>query len=165
MQCLGFILQHILLTAIFNSLKAPDFLLPRVLQRLKQSVAEFKLYMEELVLHQMQQSSSSRNNKSSPPTLLEAMVNANEAEKQQLQKTAGRPSYLTESKLYGNLFVFYVAGYETTTSTMTFALSFLATNAEVQKWIVEEIDHYYTPQNIQKQEYTTTYPKLVRAWH
>jgi cytochrome P450 len=130
---------------------------------LKQSVAEFKLYMEELVFHQMQQSSSSSKNKSSPPTLLEAMVNANEAEKQQLQKTAGRPSYLTESELYGNLFVFNLAGYETTASTMTFTLSFLATNAEVQIWIAEEIDRYYTPQNIQKQEYTTTYPKLVRC--
>ncbi|KAE8555854.1 hypothetical protein EYB25_000552 [Talaromyces marneffei] len=163
MQCLGFILQHILLTAIFNSLKAPDFLLPGVLQRLKQSVAEFKLYMEELVLHQMLQSSSVSKNKSSPPTLLEAMVNANEAEKHQLQKMVGRPSYLTESELYGNLFVFNLAGYETTASTMTFALSFLAANAEVQSWIEEELDRYYTPENDQKQEYATTYPKLVRC--
>lgn len=163
MECLGFILQHILLTAIFNSLKVPDFLLPGVLQRLKRSVAEFKLYMEELVLHQMKQSSSASKTEGSPPTLLEAMVNANEAEKQQLQKTAGRPSYLTESELYGNLFVFNLAGYETTASTMTFALSFLATNTEVQSWIAEEIDRYYTSQNGEKRGYAYAYPKLVRC--
>lgn len=163
MESLGFILQHILLTAVFNGLKAPDFLLPGVLQRLKQSVGEFKLYMEELVLHQMRRSYSASKNKASPPTLLEAMVNANEAEKQQLQKTAGRPSYLTESELYGNLFVFNLAGYETTASTMTFALSFLATNGEAQSWMVEEIDRYYSPQDGEKQGYATTYPKLVRC--
>ncbi|EED22961.1 cytochrome P450, putative [Talaromyces stipitatus ATCC 10500] len=141
MQCLGSILQHILLTAIFNSLKAPDFLLPKVLQQSKN----------------LRPASKERH-----PTLLEAMVNANEAEKQQLQKTTGRPSYLTESELHGNLFVFNLAGYETTASSMTFALSFLASNPDIQSWIMEEINRYYTPQTSRK-EYAATFPKLVRC--
>lgn len=163
MQCLGFILKRIILRLVFHGLKAPDFLLPHVLRSLTTS-AEFRLYMEELVLHQIQVTSRKRS--LSPSTsLLEAMVSANEAERQQLQKdTGGRPSYLTESELYGNLFVFNLAGYETTASTMTFALSFLATDSEMQKWIIEEVDTYYTKSS--QSDYAATYPKLVRclAW-
>lgn len=162
-QCLGFILKHITLTLIFNGLQAPDFLLPRVLRCLKVSVADLRLYMEELVLRSMQLSST-KEPQSRPISLLEAMVRANEAEKQQLPESISRPSYLTESELYGNLFVFNLAGYETTASTLTFALPFLATNSEVQDWIIEEVDTYYTTSS--DHDYAATYPKLVRclAW-
>lgn len=162
MQCLGFILEHIIMTLIFGSLKAPDILLPRVLRRLKRSVAEFKLYMEELVLQHMQRPKT-KLFQSQPSSLLEAMVRANETEKQQLTP-GGRPSFLTESELYGNLFVFNLAGYETTASTMTFALCFLAIEPEIQNWVIEEIDTYYTTTT--HRDYTSTYPKLVRclAW-
>ncbi|KIX06449.1 uncharacterized protein Z518_04425 [Rhinocladiella mackenziei CBS 650.93] len=160
MQCLGFILQHVVLTLIFNGLKAPDFMLPSVLRRLKVSVAEFRLYMEESVLRQMQASKAPSGR---PKSLLEAMVNANEAEKQQLL-VPGRPSCLTESELYGNLFVFNLAGYETTASTMTFALPFLAMHPEIQDWVIEEIDAHYAGSH--DRDYAATYPKLVRclAW-
>jgi cytochrome P450 len=163
MQCLGFILKNLILTLLFGSLKAPDFLLPRVLRSLKTSVAECKLYMEELVLRHMQLSSPKRS-QSQATCLLEAMVRANEAEKLQLQNPCGRHTYLTESELYGNLFVFNVAGYETTASTMTFAFCFLATNSDIQDWVIEEVDAYYT--NTSPRDYTTTFPKLVRcqAW-
>lgn len=163
MQCLGFILQHVTLTILFNILKAPGFLLPSVLRRLKVSVAEFRLYMEEAVFRQMQL----RNTDQSQPranSLLEAIVGANESEKQQLSKSTRQRSYLTESELYGNLYVFIIAGFETTAATMSYALSFAAANPEIQNWLVEEIDAYYT--NSSDRGYTTTYPKLVRcqAW-
>jgi cytochrome P450 len=157
MQCLGFILKHIMLTLIFNGLKAPNFLLPKVLQELKMSVAEFRLYMEEQVLRHMQVS----NHNTNPTSLLGRIVSANEAEKQQLQKSEARPSYLTESELYGNLFVFNLAGYETTASSFTFALSYLAAHPEAQDYIFEEVEKHYTS-SIDR-DYSTVYPKLVRC--
>ncbi|KAF2187983.1 putative cytochrome P450 [Zopfia rhizophila CBS 207.26] len=160
MQSLGFILRHVLLTVIFNGLKAPDFLLPGVLRRLKVSVAEFRLYMEELILRQMQLSRKEKS-QSRATSLLEAMVNANEAEKQPLQTPTARPSYLTESELYGNLFVFNLAGFETTASTMTFALAFLAAHPDVQEWLVEEVDRYYSTSR--DRNYAAIYPQLVRC--
>lgn len=163
MQCLGFILKHIILTILFNILKAPDFLLPSLLRRLKVSVAEFRLYMEEAVFRQMQLSSTSQS-QSRASSLLEAMVSANESEKQQLSKSTRHRSYLTESELYGNLYVFIVAGFETTAATMTYALSFAAVTPEIQNWLVEEVDTYYTHSS--DRDYATTFPKLVRclAW-
>jgi cytochrome P450 len=161
MDSLGFMLKHIMLTVIFNSLKAPDMLLPVKLRKLKVSVAEVRLYMEESVLKHMQESKKS-SDKSQKTSLLGAMVKANEAEKQQLQKSSGRPSYLTESELYGNIFVFNIAGYETTASSMTFALSYLAAYPQVQDWIIEELDMYFSKDS-NTSDYDAVYPKLVRC--
>ena len=161
LESLGFILQHILLTAVFNSLKAPDYLLPATLRNLKVSLAELRLYMEESVLRHMQ-NSKNQSEKLQKTSLLGAMVKANEAEKQQLQKTTGRPSYLTDSELYGNLFVFNLAGFETTASSLTFALSYLAAYPETQDWVYEELrDHYIS--RSEDASYDSVYPKLVRC--
>ena len=107
------------------------------------------------------QLAKTKQSQSQPTNILEAIVRANEAEKQQLQKSSGRPSYLTESELYGNIFVYSLAGYETTASTMTFALCFLATNPEIQNWVTKEVDDYYT--NVSRHDYAATYLKLVRC--
>lgn len=117
MESLGFILKHILTAIIFAGIRLPDAFLPSLLRKLKLSVSEFRLYMQEAVLHQMNQKGSQGT-----ASLLGAMVNANEAEKQLQSKTSSsRASYLTDSELYGNLFVFNLAGFETTAGSMTFA--------------------------------------------
>lgn len=72
-----------------------------------------------------------------------------------------RFSYLSESKLYGNLFVLNVAGFETTASAMLFALSFLALHEDIQKWVIDEVDCYYTTS--ESQNYAEVYPNLVRC--
>ncbi|KAJ4990134.1 cytochrome P450 [Stagonosporopsis vannaccii] len=176
---LGFILKHILLIVVFNSLHAPDFLLPRVLRNLKASVAEVRLYMEELVLTHMQSSSSSTSKPAAPgsssTSLLSAMVTANEIEKR--GDSIGKPrSYLTNHELYGNIFVFNLGGFETLASTLTFALPFLALHPEIQSWVADEIDsctkhnHTRTSSSADSDtdtdtdtDYTATYPHLVRT--
>lgn len=158
MECLNFILKNVILTLVFHGVKAPDWMLPQILRRLKVAVAEFGLYMKESVLREMQSEKSISGQRS----LLSAMVQANEAEKHGIAKSEGRPSYLTESELYGNLFVFNLAGFETTASTMTFALSYLALHPGIQQWLREENDTKYRHSS----SYSETYPKLVRcqAW-
>ena len=160
MQSLGFILENIFLTVATNGVTSvPDYLLPRTLLRLKVSLNEFKMYMEEFVLHQMRLSNK-EGARSRTKSLLEGMVNANEAEKRSGDNQFTK-QYLSESELYGNLFVFNLAGFETTASTMTFALSFLAAHIQVQEWVIEEVDQHYT--NSDDRDYETIYPKLVRC--
>jgi cytochrome P450 len=137
MDSLGFLLKHIILTMVFANLKAPAWMLPPVLRKLGVAAKEFKLYMEEAVLRHMQSAKTNATRSKTRMSLLEAMINANESEKQQLDKPTSRPSYLTDSELYGNIFVFNMAGYETTAATMTFALSFLAAHPQVQAWVTE----------------------------
>lgn len=163
MQCLGVILRHVTLTIVFNINNAPEFLLPGVLRRLKRSVAEFRLYMEESVFRQMSLRKENQP-QSRAGGLLEAILRANEAEKQMQEKSTRQRSYLTDSELYGNLYIFNIAGFETTSASMSYALSFAAATPEIQDWLVEEIDAHYT--NSSDRDYATTYPKLVRclAW-
>ncbi|KIV80030.1 hypothetical protein PV11_07564 [Exophiala sideris] len=157
MQALGFILKNILTTIIFAGIRIPDVLLPSVLRQLKLAVSEFRLYMQEAVLHQMRQKGSGNRT-----SLLGAMVNANEAEKQlQSEGSASRRSYLTDDELYGNLFVFNLAGFETTAGSMTFALPYLATHPQVQEWVKEELEAVLP--RTSDIDYAQTYPKLVRC--
>jgi cytochrome P450 len=161
MDSLGFILKNVTLVLVFGKLSVPDFLLPNVLRRLKTSVAEFKLYMQELVLTQMQLSGKSEESRQTRSTsLLSALVTANETE-----KALNSKSYLTESELYGNLFVFNLAGYETTAGTLTFALPYLAAHPEVQAWVAEEVDALYTSSRAsgERKDYAAVYPKLIRC--
>ncbi|KAH0365402.1 putative cytochrome P450, partial [Aureobasidium melanogenum] len=154
---LSFILENVILTVLFHSLKAPDWMLPSTLKRLKLSVSEFRGYMRELVRNETQSSTKRA-------TLLSALVSANEAAKREVgdKPIQGRPKYLTEEELWGNLFVFNLAGFETTASALSYALPYIAADPETQQWMVEEIDEFYT----QDSDYAETCPKLVRclAW-
>lgn len=161
MDSLGFILQNIMLTLLFNSLRAPDMLLPTILRRLKSSVREFRLYMEELVLQHMR-TATARPETSTSTSLLEAMVRANETSKQD-EKKSGMRAHLSDSELYGNIFVFNLAGYETTASTFTFALSYLAAHPEIQAWVAEEVDAFYTKDALDAPDYAATYPRMQRC--
>ena len=161
MDSLGFILKNVFISIIFSGLKLPDQLLPPVLRKLKLSVQEFQSYMEYSVLQHMQSSRTNVSQQDGSTSLLEAMVTANEAEKEQLQKSGSRPSYLSHSELYGNIFVFNLAGYETTAGTMSFALPYLAAYPEVQDWLFKEINKKYSHSS--RKNYEETYPKLVRC--
>ncbi|KAJ4334183.1 hypothetical protein N0V87_007024 [Didymella glomerata] len=162
MDSMGFLLKHILLTVVFNSFRAPDFLLPRTLRKLKLSVKEVRLYMQELVLAHMQSSKPIQELGTRPASLLSAIVSANEVEK---RGEEGKPrSYLTNSELYGNIFVFNLGGYETTAGTLTFALPYLALNPSIQDWVAEEIlAHTGISHVSDPDDYSAVYPHLLRT--
>ncbi|KAJ7399103.1 thromboxane-A synthase [Pitangus sulphuratus] len=58
------------------------------------------------------------------------------APSEKVQKT------LTEDEIAGQAFLFLIAGYETTTSTLSFATYLLATNPECQEKVLQEIDEF-----------------------
>lgn len=120
MDSMGFITKQILLPVVFSSLHAPNFLLPGMLQKLKLSVKEVRLYMEELVLGHMQSPQSNPSTRKRSPSLLSAIVSANEFEKRGTDRESS--SYLTESELYGNRSVFNLGGYATIAETLIFTL-------------------------------------------
>ncbi|XP_075359138.1 thromboxane-A synthase isoform X2 [Mycteria americana] len=61
---------------------------------------------------------------------------AGRAPSEKVQKT------LTEDEIAGQAFLFLIAGYETTTSTLSFATYLLATNPECQEKVLQEIDEF-----------------------
>lgn len=164
-ECLSLILKNVFVSIALVKIKVPDKLLPKFVQRLKVSISEFRIYMEEAVLRQKQLSASDYQG-SRGKSLLEAMIIANEVNRQdlELQSSHGKStksSHLTDSELYGNLFIFNLAGFETTAGTMTFALPYLAAYPDVQDWVTQEVDASYTTSK--DNSYEEVYPKLVRC--
>lgn len=49
---------------------------------------------------------------------------------------------LTEDEIAGQAFLFLIAGYETTTSALSFATYLLATNPECQERLLQEVDDF-----------------------
>lgn len=47
---------------------------------------------------------------------------------------------LTDEELVGNIFIFALAGHETSAHTLSFALAQLALNPNVQDWVLEEVE-------------------------
>jgi cytochrome P450 len=67
---------------------------------------------------------------------------------------------LTDDEIRGNIFIFNVAGHDTTANTLAYAFALLAINPEIQRWVMEEIDQYFHGDN--SPNYEGTYPQLKR---
>lgn len=103
--------------------------LPNRMQILRTAVVIFQNYMTNLYedskkLH--------ANDEISDNNIMSLLVKASQE--------AGADGGLTESEIYGNMFVVNFAGHDTTAHTFTFAIYFLAANPQVQDWISEEIN-------------------------
>jgi cytochrome P450 len=72
---------------------------------------------------------------------------------------------LSEEEVMGNLFVFIVAGHETTAGTMHYALILLALHPEVQAWVRENVDEVLggLGNDVEAWKYEEVFPKLGRV--
>ncbi|GAB0176948.1 thromboxane-A synthase [Grus japonensis] len=61
---------------------------------------------------------------------------AGRAPSENIQKT------LTDDEIAGQAFLFLIAGYQTTTSTLSFATYLLATNPECQEKVLQEVNEF-----------------------
>jgi cytochrome P450 len=159
-SALSTILQNLMATILSEGLKAPSFLLPKAMQKLKVATKEFKLYMEEKVEEERKLIDHGEDDRQNLGT---ALVRANEKEKAEGAHDGNgiRRGVLTDSELYGNLFIFMLAGHETTANTLSYATALLAIHPVVQNWAQEEIDAVLSDSS--EEDYNTVFPKLVRC--
>ena len=76
----------------------------------------------------------------------------------------GKRLYLEEEEIYGNLFLFTLAGFDTTANTMAYALVNLVLEPKWQDWICEEIDAVMPDTDVgATPDYAATFPKLKRC--
>lgn len=149
-QALDWLLDHILTI----------FIIPAWLQRLgpaewRQTATSYTdtgLYLSELLERERDASTSSRNTKKN---LLGALVTTSDS--------AAKGDKLSEEDLIGNVFVFAVAGLETTAGTLQYALTHLAMRQDVQRWMCEELDTVLKGESEDPEEwdYGVVWPKLV----
>ncbi|KAL9103638.1 MAG: hypothetical protein Q9163_001333 [Psora crenata] len=72
-----------------------------------------------------------------------------------------KKQFLTEDELVGSIFVFTVAGFDTTANTMAYAITLLACYPQWQDWIQEELDHEMRSK--EGLDYASTFPVLERC--
>ena len=85
-------------------------------------------------------------------TLLSTLVALSDAEESS--------AALTEEQISGNLFLFTVAGYDTTANSLAYGITILASSPKWQAWLLEEISQSSLSPEF---AYETIFPSLVRT--
>lgn len=120
---------------------------------LAQTCAEFQRYMTEL--YEEEKEKQAKPSSGGVTTLMSSLVRASQAE-------ARTGTGLTESEIYGNMFMLNFAGHDTTAHTFTFAIHFLAAHPDVQAWVSEEVRAVHDGSQ-QDWNYAADFPRLVRC--
>ena len=150
----------ILLMVLGTKILSKDWL-PSKLKKLHQAVVTFKHYMTEV--HETEKKAIAEG-KSTGKNLMTSLVRASQESATLTNDDLSQESGgLTESEIYGNIFVFNFAGHDTTAHTLAFAVFLLAAKPEVQDWISEELRHVLGDRPSEEWNYLADYPKLKRS--
>lgn len=103
--------------------------------------------------------SETRNN------VMSALLNASERNEGDPEKGASsrKGPALTDEELVGNLFIFTVAGFDTTANTLAFALILLTRYPKWQSWLIEELDSILPAGPSTAYDYQKIFPQSYRA--
>ncbi|KAG0647532.1 Multidrug resistance fer6 [Hyphodiscus hymeniophilus] len=98
-------------------------------------------------------------------SLLSTLVQkAQEADIGNVEGDTQSENSLSDSEIYGNLFMFSFAGHETMAMTLAYATYLFAAFPEWQAWVGTEIDEVFKEHdNIESLDYEKLYPKLKRC--
>lgn len=116
---------------------------------------EYQSYIKEVVGREKEKFARGDETDSSVPNLMSSMVKAS--------NVSGRISTkdsLSDEEIYGNVFIYNLAGHETTANAVTFAITLLSVHPKVQEWVAEEIAHI-----LNTEETTPKDLEYGAAWH
>lgn len=133
--------------------------LPARLRHIGKAIGEFEAYMTEMV-----QKERSLISKRDPGTdnLVSSLVRASDQ--------AGEHA-LSDNEILGNIFIYNLAGHETTANTLAYTVMLLAINPRYQDWLHEELVHVLGPHHlsaasgpaIEEWDYDKVFPQLTRC--
>ncbi|KAL9632197.1 MAG: hypothetical protein Q9164_005470 [Protoblastenia rupestris] len=153
-NALSGVLKNIVPIIVFNHEVLQKPYMPKSLQHVGQAVHEFKTYMTEMISRERQlieKRDSDANN------LISSLVRASEEGK-------AASNSLDDQEIVGNLFIYNLAGHETTANTLAYAITLLSVNSVVQDWLHEEIVRVLgrdsTPDTW---KYESNFPQLQRC--
>jgi cytochrome P450 len=150
-ESLRLIITNIFSTILLARLPIPEWIMPASWLEVKKATAEFMQYMVE-ILHEERTLTSENQNYN----LLSAFLRASEAEKER--------DGLSDSEIFGNLFIYTIGGHETTANTIAYAILLLAIHPQWQEWIREEIRMVLgLKSDMESWDYEKEYPRLKRC--
>ncbi len=148
------VLGNLFTTIIMSSLTLPNILLTRNLIHAKDCIKEFREYLVEMVEEERQ---SLHHREEEKDNLLSVLVRISEA------GATGRQG-LSNEEIYGNLFIYTLAGHDTTANTLAYTIVLLSAYPRLQLWIREEINSVFgEKEDIEDWEYEKAFPRLKRC--
>lgn len=154
---LAAILKNMMMPIIASKVNAPSFLLPKFIKDVKIAMAEFKQYMVEMVEEERALIKAGRSDHKE--NLMSVLVRANESCASEGKERCS----LTDEEIYGNLFIWNLAGHDTTAKVLAYAMTLLSVNLPVQEWLSDEINQVFGDRPEENWDYEDDFPKLKRC--
>lgn len=154
----------IVLLSVMKRAGVPDWLFFGRMRKLLVAYEELKKYMGEMLAREktaFEQGDLTRHNLMS--ALVRASEQSNEAARSAKETSTVAAAGLSDEEVYGNLFIYNLAGHDTTAATLHFAITLLAVYPEWQAWLGEEIDEVRKAESSGTWYYEETFSKLDRC--
>ena len=160
-DALSLCLRNTITFSIFSRKTLSFSFLPKKLRNLGLAIKEFQTYMEEMLSHERAgvevRENESRN-------LMSALVRASEETRRTQDESESSRLGLRDDEIFGNIFIFNLAGHETTANTLATSIVLLAAHPECQEWLAEEIHQVLgSPKRAEGWKYEVAFPKLQRC--
>ena len=98
------------------------------------------------------------------PDILTQLVAASAEAAEEDGKSNTKYGALSQEEMSGNLFIFTVAGFDTTANTLTYALAYVARYPQWQDWLAEEVDAIIPlGAELATWDYVETFPRAKRT--
>lgn len=128
---------------------------PRI-KRCLLAIKEFRQYTDEAIA--AERKLLREGGAAEKPNLISTLIRTSDQAK---AEGIHAMAQLTDDEIKGNIFIFNVAGHDTTANTLAYAFALLAIHPEVQRWVGEEIDEVL--EGTDKPVYEETHPRLKRV--
>jgi len=134
----------------------PPWATPKKWLEMKNALDEVGTFIRQMVKDEragLNEKSAERDN------LMSALLRASDNEAMGKEKIG-----LSDDEIYGNLFIYNVAGHDTTSNTIAYAVCLLSTDTKIQEWLREEIHSVFgEEENVEKWNYEKDFARLKRC--
>ncbi|KAK0124571.1 hypothetical protein ONS95_009520 [Cadophora gregata] len=152
---LRIIISNIFVSYMVKSKQVPSYLPKSTVEEVDIALIEFEQYMEEMIDEEKAKLGSSPAN----DKLMSVLVHASDSENRGDERGG-----LTKDEMLGNLFIYNVAGHDTTANTIGYAVYLMASESHWQTWIREELDFVFGGKSgVEEDDYENAFPKLKRC--
>lgn len=127
------------------------------------AMEEYAWYMRDMLKSEREQIRSGQAPAGKENLMSVLIRNSEQGEGEgEVSKTGKAGSVLSDEEVFGNLFIYNVAGHDTTAGALHHAIGLLASEPKWQEWLVEEIDAV-VKEDQSSMKYATVFPKLHRC--
>ena len=136
----------------------PDFALPKKVKSILEGTREFRQYMDEMLAGERK--TMAENPGTAKPNLISTLIRTSDEANAGGEQSSVR---LSDNEIKGNMFIFNIAGHDTTANTLAYAVALLAVHPEVQEWVLEEVEEVFRENGEGVLVYEELFPRLKRC--